>query len=68
MNEPMITHVGTDRRFKQCKCRDCGHVRRCVPRFDFYSNDDGTLSCEACFGARMRAQGLEPVGFGVAPS
>lgn len=52
-----ITNGGSNRRYKQCKCGQCGTVRECVPNFDFYTlegDDDGLLQCENCFRDHMR--------------
>lgn len=50
MKKP-ITHGGSDRGYKMCKCRRCEIVTKCTPRFDFYTTDDegnGPLICERC--------------------
>lgn len=51
MSKP-ITHGGTDRAYKLCRCSECGIVQQCTPAFDFYvRNDqpeDGPLTCERC--------------------
>lgn len=47
-----ITHGGTDRGYKLCKCSECGVVAICNPRFDFYTRtqagDNSPLVCERC--------------------
>lgn len=49
--EEPITHGGTKRGYKQCKCSKCGIVSQCTPNFDFYTTTDpnGPLLCERCF-------------------
>lgn len=55
MNENTpITHGGSDRGYKQCKCYRCGIVEVCTPARDFYTIDSATgpLWCETCFWLR----------------
>jgi hypothetical protein len=52
VSDDYITHGGTDRGYKNCKCFKCGIVARCTPLFDFYTVDNdstGPLFCEVCF-------------------
>lgn len=47
-----ITHGGTDRGYKLCKCSKCGAEEVCTPRRDFYTlrgDTKGPLHCEDCF-------------------
>lgn len=46
---PFTHDDGQDRRYKWCRCARCNIVRRCTPRFDFYTNLCGPLLCETCF-------------------
>lgn len=46
-----ITHGGTDRGYKLCKCAKCGVEAECKPSFDFYTppeDDKGPLRCYGC--------------------
>lgn len=45
-----ITHGGTDRGYKACKCSRCGKVDICTPTRNFYTTDSetGPLVCEPC--------------------
>lgn len=51
-----ITHGGTDRGYKICKCNQCGIVTECTPSFDFFTTDSdtGPLICEPCLMVNMR--------------
>src|SRR5574340_1667524 len=46
-----ITHGGTDRSYRLCRCHSCGQESECTPMNDFYtlpSDDHGYLYCERC--------------------
>ncbi len=46
-----ITHGGTDRGYKLCKCAKCGVERECTPAHDFFTYGDdltGPLYCGHC--------------------
>jgi len=60
-NEEPITHGGTDRGFKLCKCSECDTVKRCTPHQDFYTTDagNGPLLCELCFWSYVTKKQLE---------
>jgi hypothetical protein len=50
-NTEVITHGGTSRSYRVCRCARCGVKRRCTPDFDFYtfSNQaEGLLYCLDC--------------------
>lgn len=49
--ENPITEVGPERKYRFCKCWQCGLVARCTPAFDFYGGDCGPLTCETCMRA-----------------
>lgn len=52
LNDPApITHGGTDRRYKRCKCNNCGVIETCTPSHDFYTTNSATgpLLCQSCF-------------------
>lgn len=55
-NELVVTHGGTDRRGKLCKCSVCGKTAFCTPHSDFYGDDGEPLECEKCM---MKAMGAE---------
>ena len=42
-DEPIATKANEDRRYKLCRCGQCGQVHRCTPRFDFYARHSGLL-------------------------
>lgn len=46
----VITHGGTDRGYKLCRCHKCGVESVCTPSNDFYTTEsvDEPLKCEAC--------------------
>ena len=56
MNKPIIETAKEDRRYKLCRCADCGEVGRCTPVSDYYSTPDtgDKLLCETCFGKHTR--------------
>lgn len=57
MSEEVITHGGTDRCYKTCKCSSCGHTGICTISNDFYTigeDDNGPLFCESCMYAESR--------------
>jgi late competence protein required for DNA uptake (superfamily II DNA/RNA helicase) len=46
-----ITHGGTDRGDKLCRCSRCGRESRCTMFDDYYTlhgDDNGPLYCERC--------------------
>ena len=50
-----ITHGGTDRGYKLCKCAKCGVEAECTPKTPFFTlgdDDVGPLHCMACFWDR----------------
>lgn len=50
--QEIITHGGTDRGYKMCRCNKCMIEKKCTPFFDFYTldkdGDAGPLYCEIC--------------------
>lgn len=58
-----ITHGGTERGYKVCKCSQCSVEELCTPSRDFYTTDSptGLLLCETCFWNRAEEQ-LNTVG------
>jgi hypothetical protein len=52
MSEEILTHGGTDTRFKLCRCFACKKVERCTPQHDFYTKSSdgpkGPLYCQPC--------------------
>jgi hypothetical protein len=62
-----ITHGGTNRQYKLCRCSDCGVEEFCTPSNDFYvrgkagdqlslvDTADRLLVCEACVMVRPTA-------------
>ena len=49
-NNEVITHGGTDRGYKICRCSNCNREEECTPQRDFYTTiDNGPLYCETCF-------------------
>jgi hypothetical protein len=54
-----ITHGGTDRGYKLCKCAKCGDVSVCTPFNDYYTargSDNGPLFCGNCIFALAAMQ------------
>jgi hypothetical protein len=54
----VITHGGSDRGYKLCRCCDCGEESICTPDNDFYTtanDDNGPLKCERCFAKYAHA-------------
>lgn len=56
-----LTHGGTDRRGRWCKCSECGRVEMCCVAFDFYIRPsrtfDAPLTCEQCLMAVPASDG-----------
>lgn len=52
----LITDNSEDRRFRKCKCAECGIIAQCTPAFDFYVRGMKSseappatpIVCEAC--------------------
>lgn len=40
--EPIATKANDERKFRLCRCGQCGLVRRCTPLFDFYARKSGS--------------------------
>ncbi len=53
----VVTHGGTDRGYKLCRCHQCGQGSICTPTNDFYTtrSEDEPLKCETCFRDYMKA-------------
>lgn len=57
-----ITHGGTDRGYKLCKCAKCGDEHQCTPTRDFFTlRDDptGLLYCESCMMSKWSKDAYE---------
>jgi len=53
----VITHGGTDRGYKVCRCAACGYTAKCTVSNDFYTigeDDSGLLYCESCLYSEAR--------------